>query len=110
MDKIAAVTCIRNNGYKDINKVALSITSFIEEFDEVWLIDWNSPIDPIFAELYDKIPHLKKLRCVVISPSLAGQLLEVYPDAHPCCEPIARNIGIRRCEADWIVNTSVDII
>lgn len=107
---LGAVIFCRNDGWKDNKRVTISLLSFLNEFNEVWYIDWNSPTRSLIEEIRQDIPKTKRLHHVIINAELASELLQCYPDVQSCCENFSRNIGIRRCNTDWIVSASIDII
>lgn len=110
--KTAAVLYGRNDGYKEDNRIAVCLESMLETFDEVWFLDWNTPEgnNPVLWDIEDKLPKTGRLKHIVIPPSAALELNNHNPDAQACLQVMASNIMIRRCDADWIVATTIDII
>jgi hypothetical protein len=108
--KTAVSLYCRNDGYKENDRIIICLNSMIETFDEVWYIDWNSPEDKgsLLWEVEDKIIKKGKVRHVIITPEVASQLTQ--PDASVVNGLLPANLVIRRTEADWIVNTAMDII
>jgi hypothetical protein len=111
MDKTAILLGGRNDGYKENERIITCLTSMIETFDEVWFCDWNSPKgkEPILWELKDYIPKTGKIRHFVITPEIVNLLLS-DPKASPFNNTLSQNLMLRRCEADWIVCSGIDII
>ena len=116
-NKIGVILYGKNDNYT-VNynkKVIFSINSFLEEFDEVVYVDWNSPKQSLIYELADFIPKTGKIHHIVVdAPSLNEIAL-----SSPCPKeiivstisgPLAVNIGLRRAKSDWIVISNPDII
>jgi hypothetical protein len=84
----------------------------IETFDEVWFCDWNSPSDkgPLLWKLEDQIPKTGKIRHFVIDEKTANLLGNSNPKVSPFNGGLSQNIMLRRCQADWIVCSTMDII
>ncbi len=61
-------------------------------------------------DIQDNLQLKGNLKHFVIPPYAASQLTGFDPQAQLCCEVLARNIGIRRAEGDYIVSTNIDII
>ena len=110
--KTAAVLVCRNDDYKEDERILVCIKSMLETFDEVWFVDWNSPEDkgPLLWKLRDQIPQNKQIKHFIIDPQSAKMLVGDNPKIQPCLMPLASNIILRRCDADWIVVTTIDII
>ena len=112
MEKSAILLGCRNDGYKENERVITCLTSMIETFDEVWFCDWNTPIGkkPLLWELQDQIPKTGKIRHFVIEEHIAKILSNFNPDVSPFNGVISQNLMLRRCTADWIVCSTMDII
>jgi len=110
--KTAALLYGRNDGYKEDNRIAVCLESMLETFDEVWFLDWNTPEgnNPVLWDIEDKLPKTGRLKHIVIPPSAAAELTNHNPNAQACLAVLASNIMLRRCDADWIVATTIDII
>jgi hypothetical protein len=108
--KTAVILFSRNDGYKEDDRVVTCINSMVETFDEVWYIDWNSPEDKgsLLWKLEDRITKQGKIKHIVIPPNIASQLTPA--DASVVNGQIPPNLVFRRTDADWIVNTTIDII
>jgi hypothetical protein len=108
--KTAVILYSRNDGYKEDDRVVTCINSMVETFDEVWYVDWNSPEDKgsLLWKLEDRIIKQGKIKHVIIPPSIASQLTP--SDASVVNGLIPPNLVVRRTDADWIVNTTIDII
>ena len=108
--KTAVILYSRNDGYKEDDRVVTCINSMVETFDEVWYVDWNSPEDKgsLLWKLEDRITKQGKIRHIIIPPSIASQLTP--PDASVVNGLLPPNLVIRRTDADWVVNTTIDII
>ena len=107
--KIASVVVNRNDGYKDFDRGIIHFKSFLESFDEVNYIDWNSPSGSFLWEIEDKLPKTGKIKHFVIPPSIVDKII-LDPTAQQCNEALSRNIGIVRSDCDYIVSTNIDII
>lgn len=108
--KTAAILFSRNDGYKEDERVIVCLNSMVDTFDEVWYIDWNSPEDrgSLLWKVENSINKVGKIRHIVIPPSIASQLT---PEGASVVNGlIPPNLVIRRTDADWIVNTTIDII
>jgi len=110
--KITAVIVSRNDNYggRLNERATYCLNSAIGTYDEVIYVDWNSPTHSLLYDIRDDINFKGNLKHFVISPEIATILTNHDPDAQKCCEVLARNIGIRRAEGDWIVSTNIDII
>ena len=107
--KIGSVVVNRNDGYKDFERGIIHFKSFLNSFDEVNYIDWNSPKGSFLWEIEDKLPKTGKIKHFIIPPSIVNKII-LDPIAQQCNEALSRNIGIVRSECDWIVSTNIDII
>jgi hypothetical protein len=110
--KISAVIVSRNDNYGGhLNERATyCFNSAIDTYDEVIYVDWNSPTHSLLWDIKDNLQLKGNLKHFVIPPSAASQLTGYDSEAQLCCEVLARNIGIRRAEGDYIVSTNIDII
>ena len=85
------------------------LNSMVEVFDEVIVVDWNSPHDiPLIEQIQDYIEPTGKIRNIIVPKDFVSQ--NVPLNAQPCCEVLARNVGLRRANGDWIVSSNIDII
>jgi hypothetical protein len=112
MEKTAILLGCRNDGYKENERIVTCLTSMIETFDEVWFCDWNTPIGkkPLLWELEDQIPKTGKIRHFIIEEHIAKILSNFNPNVSPFNGVISQNLMLRRCTADWIVCSTMDII
>jgi hypothetical protein len=112
MEKTAILLGCRNDGYKEDERVITCLTSMIETFDEVWFCDWNSPKEngPLLWKLKDKIPQTGKIRHFIIPEDIASLLTNHNPNVSPFNGVMSQNIMLRRCKADWIVCSTMDIV
>jgi len=110
--KTAALLYGRNDGYKEDDRIAVCLESMLETFDEIWFLDWNTPEgnNPVLWDIEDKLPKTGRLKHIVIPPSAAAELTNHNPNTQACLAVLASNIMLRRCDADWIVATTIDII
>jgi hypothetical protein len=112
MEKTAILLGCRNDGYKEDERVITCLLSMLETFDEVWFCDWNSPNSsgPLLWKLKDQIPQTGKIRHFIINEDIAKILTYNNPNVSPFNGVISQNIMLRRCKADWIVCSTMDII
>ena len=110
--KTAVVIWCRNDGYKEDNRIITCLNSMIETFDEVWYCDWNSPSDKgsLLWKLQDYIPRTGKIRHFIIDEASSKILTNNDPKIGNFSYILPQNILLRRCTADWIVSTAMDII
>jgi hypothetical protein len=110
--KISAVIISRNDNYGGnlLERATYCINSAIDTYDEVFYIDWNSPTHSLLYNIKDNLNFKGNLKHIVISPEIASILTNNDPHAQVCCETLARNLGLRRAEGDWIVSTNIDVI
>ena len=109
---ISAVIISRNDNYGEnlLERSTYCINSAIDTYDEVIYVDWNSPTHSLLYDIKDNLQFKGNLKHIVISPEIASILTNNDPYAQVCCETLARNIGLRRAEGDWLVSTNIDII
>jgi hypothetical protein len=112
MEKTAILLGCRNDGYKEDERVITCLISMVETFDEVWFCDWNSPKEngPLLWKLKDKIPQTGKIRHFIIPEDIASILTHNDPKVSPFNGVISQNMMLRRCKADWIVCSTMDIV
>jgi len=110
--KISAIIVSRNDNYGGhLNERATyCFNSAIDTYDEVIYVDWNSPTHSLLYDIKDNINFKGNFKHFVIPPKAAKQLTNFDPYTQICCEVLARNIGLRRAEGDWLVSTNIDII
>lgn len=112
--KLSVCITSRNDNYGGNLKerATFCLNSMIGTFDEVFFVDWNSPLEA--GSLLNLIkPDLQlkgNLHHIVITPEVAGLLTNNDPHAARCCEVLGRNLGIRRATGDYIVSSNIDII
>jgi hypothetical protein len=110
--KISAIIISRNDNYGGnlLERATYCINSAIDTYDEVFYIDWNSPTHSLLYDIKDNLNFKGNLKHIVISPEIASLLTNNDPHAQVCCETLARNLGLRRAEGDWIISTNIDVI
>ena len=110
--KTSAVLVCRNDNYKEDDRVVVCVKAMLETFDELWFVDWNSPEDkgPLLWKLKDRIPKTDKIKHIIINPESVNALVGDDEKIQPCLMPLASNIAIQRCDADFITVTTIDII
>jgi hypothetical protein len=112
METKGVVFGCRNDDWKEDERVIVCLKSMIETFDEILFCDWNSPSDkgPLLWKLKDQIPKTGKIKHFIIPEETANIIKEVHPDINPYAFILAQNLLVRRCQSDWIVSTTMDII
>jgi hypothetical protein len=112
METKAVLLGCRNDGYKEDERVIACLNSMVETFDEVWFCDWNSPVSngPLLWKLGNQIPKKGKIRHFVIDENAAKELTNYNDKVSPYAFILAQNLMMRRCSADWITSTAMDII
>lgn len=110
--KTAALIYGRNDDYKENERLIVHITSLLETFDEVLYLDWGSDEGKgsVINEIRDKIPQTGRLKHFIIPPSIISQCFKGIENLPPVIGCFCFNILLRRCDADWIVCTTNDII
>jgi hypothetical protein len=112
MTTLGACIISRNDNYGgDLDqKLTYCLSSFINAMDEVYYIDWNSPGNPLIDEIRDRLPKTGKLKVIVIPPGMATHLVNYDKEVQNCVEVLARNIGLRRLNTDYMISTNSDIM
>ena len=110
--KTAALLYGRNDGYKENERLIIHINSLLETFDEVHYLDWNSDDNKgsVLNQIKDKLISNNRLKHYVIPASIVSQIYNNIEGIGACISPLIYNILLRRCDADWIVCTTNDII
>jgi len=107
------VTCRNDNYGGNLNRRAtFCLNSLVDTFDEVWLIDWNTPDEdpPLLHDIAEDIELRGNINHIVVRPEIVEVLTRYDRRAQKVCEVLARNLGIRRATTDWFVSTNIDII
>jgi hypothetical protein len=112
MNTRAVLLGCRNDKYKENDRVIVCLNSMIETFDEVWFCDWNSPKEngPLLWELKDKIIQKGKIKHFIIPDNIVEILTRNYNKISPYAFGLVQNMLMKRCSADWIVSTAIDIV
>ena len=110
--KTAALVYGRNDAYKEDERLVIHINSLLETFDEVLFLDWNSDDTkgPVIYRFKDQLIKTGRFKHFVIPSSIVSQIYNGIEGIGACVSPIIYNILLRRCDADWIVCTTNDII
>lgn len=110
--KLSVVIVSRNDNYggRLKERATYCLNSMINEFDEVFYIDWNSPTHSLLYEVKSDLVLKGNLKHIIITPEIATILTNNDPDAQKCCETLGRNLGIRRATGDYIISSNIDII
>ena len=77
--KTAAILYVRNDDYKEDERVIVTLSSMLDTFDEVILLDWNTPEerDPLLWQIEDKLPKTGRLKHMVIPPASAKSIYKI---------------------------------
>jgi len=98
-----------NYGYFLAERSIQCLNNMISHFDEVILVDWNSPDGiPAIDQIKNSLHQTGKLRCVIVPKEYVAK--NIPHDAIPCCDVIARNVGIRRAKHEWVLSSNIDIL
>jgi len=108
--KTAAIVSNRNDGYKEKERFTIHLTTFLETFDEVIYVDWNSPEHSFIYDILDDLPKTNRLKHIVIPKEVHELIASDIPDLPNCYDSLALNIALRRTDAEWITITTSDII
>ncbi len=109
---LGAVVISRNDNYGGdlARKFTYTLSALLANFDQVYYVDWNSPTQSLFEEVRLEIPSTGKLHVITITPEMVPLLTENDPDVQFCVEVLARNIGARRLNTDYIISTNSDVM
>ena len=114
MSSYGAVLVGRNDNYGEnlCERTTYSINSMISELDSVIYIDWNTEDGKpsLIEEISDDLINSGKFIWTKISSELAKELIPDDPEVQAVCEVLARNIGIRKLNTDFIISTNIDIV
>ena len=116
--KLSVVAATRNDehGGNQLARTQLFINGLAEQSArfklpvELLLVEWNPPPDkPALAEVLSW-PRSEWFapRIIVVTPELHRRF--PHADALPLFQMIAKNVGIRRAAADFILATNIDIL
>ena len=110
--KKSVILTSRNDDYGgNLHKrTTMSLTSLIENHDEVIFVDWKTKNgEGVISNIKNNLPHTKKLKYIQVSKEF---LLEKFPHIanYSIIESIGRNIALRRTENDYIISTNIDIV
>ena len=110
--KKSIILTSRNDDYGgNLHKrTTMSLTSLIENHDEVIFVDWKTKNgEGVISNIKNNLPHTKRLKYIQVPNKF---LSEKYPHIanYTIIESIGRNIAIRRTENDYIISTNIDIV
>jgi len=110
--KTAALIYGRNDGYKENERLIVHINSLLNTFDEVLYLDWNSDDEKgsLLNGIKDSLIKEGRLKHFVIPSSIVKDVFGHIEGVQACIASYCYNILLRRCDADWIVCTTNDII
>jgi hypothetical protein len=116
--KVSVVAATRNDehGGNQLARTQLFINGLAEQSDrfeipiELLLVEWNPPLDraPLAEALTWPHSHCFKPKVVVVPPELHRMF--AHNDGLPLFQMIAKNVGIRRAAADFVLCTNIDIL
>jgi hypothetical protein len=107
--KISVILLLRNDGYGGnlTQRSIPPIKNFVDCYDEVVIVDWNST-DGLFLNLIkNEIDFKGKLKYVIVDQSFIDRF-SLHESSF--IEPIGKNIGARRASCDFILSTNPDIV
>lgn len=109
-NKISVVVTGRNDDYSgDLHlRMIPSLNSFIEKYDEIIYVDFNSESSSFIDNIKNYISHSKKLKSITVSPNDVKNISSNFEGKF--IEVLARNIGIRRATGDYILSSNPDVI
>lgn len=114
MASFGAVVIARNDNYGGnlTERAGYCINSLTETFDEVIYVDWNTPDDKVslIEEAEGLVTKSPKLKWIRITSKQASEWTGHDPEAQGVCEVMARNVGLRRLNTDFLVSTNIDVI
>lgn len=110
--KTTAILVSRNDNYGGNlqKRTTMSLSSLIENHDEVIFVEWKVKNgDSLIETIKNKIPNQKKLKHIKVSKEF---LESKYPQIarYTIIESIGRNVAIRRAESEYIISTNIDIV
>jgi hypothetical protein len=107
--KISVILLVKNDGYGGnlIQRSIPSIKNFIDRYDEVVIVDWNSTNGPFLNLIKNEIDFKGKLKYVIVDQSFIDRFSLHEPTF---IEPIGKNVGVRRASCNFILSTNPDII
>jgi hypothetical protein len=107
---ISVILTSRNDNYGDSlkHRAFLSLQNFINRYDEVVYVDWNSEGESLLEGLKGLLSFRGNLKHIIVSNS---DIHQIAPSLIiPFVEVIGRNVGIRRASHDFILSSNIDII
>jgi glycosyltransferase involved in cell wall biosynthesis len=109
MKSVVIPTRNDNYGYFLTERTIQCLNNMVSNFDEVIVVDWNSPDGvPAIRQAINSIQKTGKIRCIVVPKEVVEQ--HIPHDTNPCCDVIARNVGIQRARSEWILSSNIDIL
>lgn len=110
--KLSVVITARNDDYggnflERLRKCYYSLQSLIVRPDyELIIVEWNPPSNTL--PLYDVIGWDRNVKIITVSNEVSKKLL--CESKLQFAEYIAKNVGIRRAEGEFVLSTNADII
>lgn len=78
---------------------------------ELIMVEWNPPTDrPPLVEALDWPPPSEYFRARIITVPPERHARVPHADKLPLFQMIAKNVGIRRARAPWVLSTNVDLL
>jgi hypothetical protein len=111
--KISAVIVGRNDNYGGTlnERAEYCLNTFLDAFDEVIFVDWNSESGVPLTKILDITVNPERLKTIVVTPDEVKKIMGDSCDSGvEFCQVLPRNIGIRRATGDFIVLAALDII
>lgn len=113
-NKTAVVIVSRNDGYGGSleERAIICLNTALKAFDSVCYVDWNSDGISLLEKIKDYVKGSENIYHYKVDKDDVHHFTS-DKTASKCCEPLARNIGIRRMIEeghDYIVSSNIDII
>ena len=109
MRTCSLVIADRNDDYKSKDRYIYTFNSYIDAYDEIVFVDYNTEGRPFLHEIIDEIPHTGKIKNVIVTPDDAKKICGEDMQGIGVLSSVAFNIGIRRSTSDFVVVASTDI-
>ena len=91
-------------------RAGVALAHMLGAADEVVLVDFNSPSQPLLASLPQPIQQHPRLRSVVVDGAACAQLRANQSCGSDFFETHARNVGLREATGDVIASSSIDVL
>ncbi|PWU07774.1 MAG: hypothetical protein C5B47_05630 [Verrucomicrobia bacterium] len=119
MPYLSIIAASRNDdhGGNPLYRTQIFVDSFLQQCErhqlcaELILVEWNPPQDrPSLAEAIDWRYQNSWVECRVITVPFERHILLRFARALPLFQMIAKNVGIRRAQGEFILATNIDVL